>query len=216
LNSFGYTRRSLSFFPIVFSSSVVFYAYLCVHQMGLGPPVWCNAYSEKSGKTPVYLDGSDAILRDATATTAVDGAEMKTGANGYRLPTEAEWEYAARGGTPGTGPFAYKWAGTNTESDLGNYAWYSDSATHDVGTRAANNAQLYDMSGNVWEWCWDWYNSSVGGSGTDPEGPSSGMYRVIRGGSWNYDASNCAVAYRTLTDPVDRYADIGFRVASRP
>jgi formylglycine-generating enzyme required for sulfatase activity len=180
--------------------------------------VWCNAYSEMDNKTPVYRDGSDAILKTST-TTAADTAVMKPGANGYRLPTEAEWEYAARGGgTPSiTGAFADKWAGTNNENALGTYAWYSNSVTHTVGTKAANAAGLYDMSGNVWEWCWDWYNSTVGtGLAGDPTGPTAGTKRVIRGGSWFNNAVYCAVAYRHYYGPSGRYDILGFRLAACP
>jgi formylglycine-generating enzyme required for sulfatase activity len=189
--------------------------------------VWCNAYSELSGKEPVYYTDSTytTVLRTSTndtgTATAADGAKAKPGANGYRLPTEAEWEYAARGGgTPGTtGSFANQWAGTNTESELGNYAWYdtnSGGGTHPVGGKTANAAGLYDMSGNVWEWCWDWYDTIGTGSATNPAGPLtvpiSTPYRVIRGCSWSYIASFCAVACRANPSPVDRWDHLGFRL----
>lgn len=131
----------------------------------------------------------------------------KTGKR-FRLPTEAEWEYAARGGNRSKG---FKYAGSD---DLDEVAWYGHNAggtTHPVATKKPNELGLYDMSGNVWEWCSDYYQQSPG---TNPKGPSSGSYRVLRGGGWINDAQDCCSSSRNCTYPSSySHNDIGFRLA---
>ena len=122
----------------------------------------------------------------------------------YRLPTEAEWEYAARSGT--TGDYA---------GSLDSMAWYganSGSKTHEVGTKQANAWGLFDMHGNVWEWCQDWYGNYQSGSVTDPTGASSGSDRVGRGGGWYNGAVNLRSALRGSYSPLGRGSNLGFRV----
>jgi len=125
----------------------------------------------------------------------------------FRLPTEAEWEYACRAGT--SGPYA--------GSSLDSLGWYKDNSggdNHDVGQKRANAWGLYDMHGNVWEWCSDWFDSDTydAPSQTDPTGPSSGSDRVLRGGSWGSSAEYCRSAYRDYSDPTYRYSLNGFRL----
>lgn len=128
----------------------------------------------------------------------------------YVLPTEAQWEYAARGGAKSKG---YKYSGSNT---IGDVAWYNDNSeqsTHSVGTKAPNELGIYDMTGNVWEWCGDWYDSYSDASQTNPTGPASGSYREYRGGAWLSHARFCRVSYRGYNAPDSRYGNLGFRVA---
>ena len=133
------------------------------------------------------------------------------GTDKYRLPTEAEWEFAARGGKQSNG---YTYSGSNTISDV---AWYSSNSggkTHPVGTKSPNELGIYDMSGNVWEWCSDWYSSGYYSSSlsTDPTGPTSGSVRVLRGGSWYYGAGYCRVAFRCSSYPSSSGYNDGFRI----
>ncbi|MBQ6729583.1 MAG: SUMF1/EgtB/PvdO family nonheme iron enzyme [Bacteroidales bacterium] len=164
------------------------------------------------GSNPSYFEG-DALPVEQVAWNDcqefIRKLNQKTGKN-FRLPTEAEWEYAARGGKKSNG---YKYAGSN---DIGSVAWYtnnSDSKTHPVKGKSPNELGLYDMSGNVWEWCSDWYGSYSSGSQTNPQGLSSGSNRVLRGGGWDYFARICRVSHRYCYDPDIRNRHYGFRLA---
>jgi formylglycine-generating enzyme required for sulfatase activity len=133
----------------------------------------------------------------------------KTGAN-YRLPTEAEWEYAARGGNRRQ---RYKYSGSNNLADIAWYTENSGSNTHPVGSKSPNELGIYDMSGNVREWCNDWKGTYTSSSQQNPKGASSGSDRVIRGGSWGSNAKYARVSYRGIWQPDDRNGVIGFRLA---
>ncbi len=164
------------------------------------------------GSNPSYFKGDNLPVEQVSyedVKTFITKLNQKTGKT-FRLPTEAEWEYAARGGKKSKG---YKYSGSN---NIGDVAWYdknSNDKTHPVKTKQPNELGIYDMSGNVWEWCSDWYESYSSYSQTNPQGPSSGAYRVIRGGSWNYSAKYCRVAYRYINNPSYRYNSLGFRLA---
>ena len=134
-----------------------------------------------------------------------------TGIN-FRLLTEAEWEYAARGGSKSQG---YKYSGSNTVDDVAWYPSNSSSKTHPVATKAPNELGIYDMSGNVLEWCSDWYSSSYYSSSSqyNPTGPASGSRRVYRGGSWGSSARLCRVSYRDYNGPSYRFYNLGLRLA---
>lgn len=128
----------------------------------------------------------------------------------FRLPTEAEWEYAARGGQKSQG---FQFSGSNVLADV---AWYwenSEQRTHPVATKQPNELGLYDMNGNVWEWCQDWYGSYGSGDQTNPEGPTEGTERVDRGGSWTSSAGTCRVSYRGNYNPAKRNSYLGLRLA---
>ncbi|MHB9294033.1 putative Serine/threonine-protein kinase Pkn1 [Hollandina sp. SP2] len=158
---------------------------------------YCNKRSIKEGLTPAYQGSGDNMVCNFRA-------------NGYRLPTEAEWEYTAKEGNKGG--LTYEYSGSNNLEAVGWYTDNSGSKTHTVGTKQPNTLGLYDMSGNVWEWCWDWYGSYSSGSQTDPRGPASGSHRVLRGGSWSYGARNLRSAYRYFNGPSNRRYNIGIRL----
>ncbi|WP_051125842.1 SUMF1/EgtB/PvdO family nonheme iron enzyme [Treponema medium] len=205
--------------------------------------VWCNAYTQKiKGEAECVYRKSKTdttVLKDATDTAACDFAYADMSKKGYRLPTEAEWEYAARWqGSDNTNAEQYGdvWltklnsasgAKGNWEDaeKTGEVAWYSgnaDSKTHPVGTKKANALGLHDMSGNVWEWCFDWYDIdptvndaayTSGGFVVDPQGGAFGGHRVRRGGGWIFGAGRCVVGRRGYANPVISSVDLGFRVA---
>lgn len=159
---------------------------------------WCNARSERDGLTPVYYTtfGRTTLCRRGPPPPfGLDIDSVNWTANGYRLPTEAEWEFAARGGTKSKG---YTYSGSDRLDTVAWYAQNSGNNTHPVGTKQANELDIYDMSGNVWEWCWDWFEDYRPEALTDPKGESSGPNHVIRGGSFDIDSNYSRVAWRTV------------------
>ena len=165
---------------------------------------------------PVEQVGWNDAVQYCQTLTAHEVAAGRIGANWvYRLPTEAEWEYACRAGTTNTWYFGEDPYGTR----LPYFAWYdanSAGQTHDVGTRAPNQWGLYDMAGNVWQWVEDWYGGLPGGYVIDPQGPASGWERVFRGGSWSEPANYSPSAFRYNILPEYRGSNAGFRVVLAP
>ncbi|MDR0453289.1 MAG: SUMF1/EgtB/PvdO family nonheme iron enzyme [Deferribacteraceae bacterium] len=160
---------------------------------------YCNKLSQKEGLTPVYKRSGNNVTADWKA-------------NGYRLLTESEWEYAARGGKANS---AYKYSGGNNVDDV---CWYKNNSggkTNPVGVKKANELGIHDMCGNVWEWVWDLYDLYSASAKSDPRGPGKGTTRVRRGADWDEDLErdNLRPASRSTSKPSERYNWIGFRVA---
>ena len=202
--------------------------------------VWyCNALSEKAGLTKAYnIEVTKVNQSNGKAYISKATVTLNEGANGYRLPTEAEREYAARGGDPTAKDWNYTFSGSDKaegtnyrdreNAGLDPVGWYKYNTetgktgsttptsgsqgygTHQVGKKDANRLGIYDMSGNVCEWCYDWYDTIT--TETDPLGASSGDNRVYRGGGWNSLADTCAVSDRLNTDPNYRSNGVGFRL----
>lgn len=164
------------------------------------------------GSNPSNFKGSNLPVEEVSwedCQTFIRKLNALTGKN-FRLPTEAEWEFAARGGNNSRG---YKYSGSNT---LSNVAWYDDnsgSQTHPVGTKAPNELGLYDMSGNVYEWCSDWFGNYSSSSQYNPTGSNTGSNRVYRGGSWFSYAGFCRVSNRDSYSPTFRHDILGLRLA---
>lgn len=171
--------------------------------------LYCNARSKRDGLDTVYTYASMTGTY-GDGVSALEGIKSDLSRSGYRLPTEAQWEYAARGGTT----TAYYWGDSASADTMNEKAWYSgnsNSTTSPVATKQANPFGLYDMVGNVGEWTNDWYGAYATTEQTDPEGPSSGYSRVVRGGGWGTPATYLRSARRDSRGSINRTKDNGFR-----
>ena len=188
--------------------------YLGVYEVTQGQ------YENVMGKNPSRFKGSQLPVENVNWHDTVSFCkhlselpEEKAAGRAYRLPTEAEWEYACRAGST----TSYSFGGT--AESLGEYVWYVQNAgnkTHPVGEKKPNRWGLFDMHGNVWEWCQDWDADYPPDASTDPHGPNGGTYRVYRGGSWSLDAGLCRSSLRYRSYPSNRSLNLGFRMALSP
>ena len=201
-----------------------------VHRVTISKPFWMgkyevtqSEYQELMGSNPSHFKGSRNPVEIVSWNDVVSYCQKLTARErragrlpegySYQLPTEAQWKFAARGGNKSRG---YMYSGSDS---LGSVGWNGDnsgSKTHSVGQKQANELGLYDMSGNVYEWCYDWYGSYSSSSTTDPDGPSSASGRVIRGGGWAGGASDCRAAVRSSYLPDYSIINLGFRVCLSP
>ncbi|MBK8193516.1 MAG: SUMF1/EgtB/PvdO family nonheme iron enzyme [Lewinellaceae bacterium] len=179
-------------------------------------PVTQQLWKEIMGNNPPHFKGDDLPVEQVSwddVQEFLKKLNARYPGHHFRLPTEAEWEYAARGGNLSKG-FIY--AGSNKLDEVAWYSGNSGSKTHPVGQKKANELGLFDMSGNVWEWCADWYGDYPSQPQADPTGPESGAHRVSRGGSWSDVPLHCRVACRLYWLPGARYGHLGFRLAASP
>ena len=165
------------------------------------------------GSNPSYFEGDNLPVEQVSWYDCQEFIHKLNALTGqhFRLPTEAEWEFACRGGNNSRG--YYKYSGSNYIDIVAWYDGNSGKKTHSVATKSPNELGIYDMSGNVWEWCSDWFGNYSSGAQTNPAGPLSGSFRVCRGGSWRYDVGRCRSSNRNGIGPADRIDYLGFRLA---
>ena len=180
--------------------------------------VFCNKLSMIMGFSPCYKisDTTNPETWGEIPTTnhaLWNSVVWDTDTNGFRLPTEAEWEFTARGGDSNASAWKFPYAGSVSIDEV---AWYKDNGNsniHQVGLKKSTASGVNDMSGNVYEWCWDWFGRITPGNQINPTGPTNGTNRVRRGGSWLNYARSCTVTYRNCDSPETVYGNIGFRLA---
>ena len=190
-----------------------------VHQVTLTNDYYMGKYEVTQalweavmGSNPSYFKGDNLPVEEVSWNDCQEFISKLNSLTGrkFRLPTEAEWEYAARGGKKSRG---YQYSGNSNISDVAWYDGNSGSKTHPVGTKQANELGIYDMTGNVLEWCQDWYGSYYSSSQTNPTGADSGSGRVYRGGGWGRNAVDCRLSYRSCSTPFYRSSYLGLRLA---